>query len=53
MAEKVEPEIVDDDSVHIEEHTRYYLSEIENMSKSERENVLYHIGRHKKNIVKN
>lgn len=52
-AEEVEPEIVDDDSVHIEEHTRYYLSEIENMSKSERENVLYHIGRHKKNIVKN
>ena len=52
-AEKVEPEIVDDDSVHIEEHTRYYLSEIENMLKSERENVLYHIGRHKKNIVKN
>lgn len=50
---KIKPEAVDDDAAHIEEHTRYYLSEIENLSDEERENILYHVGLHKNNTVKN
>ncbi len=45
----IEP--VDDDEVHIEEHSRYYLSEVEKLSAIEKENILRHIALHKKGVL--
>lgn len=43
-------EIVDEHEIHIEEHTRYYLSEYENLSEIERENILKHIAEHSEKL---
>lgn len=44
--EKIEPEVIDDNEVHIEKHTTYILSEYENLSQAEKENIMHHIKRH-------
>jgi hypothetical protein len=46
-------EIVDDHEIHVEEHTRYYLSEIENLSDVEKQNVLRHVTEHKSKMTVN
>ena len=48
---KVKVEIVDDHEIHVEEHTKYYLSEIEKLNDVERENVLRHVAEHKSNMT--
>ena len=44
----IEP--VDDDEVHVEEHTKYYLSEVENLSAEQKQRLLNHIALHKNKI---
>ena len=48
---KAKVEIVDDHEIHVEEHTRYYLSEIEKLNDVEKENVLRHVSEHKANMT--
>lgn len=48
---KAKVEIVDDHEIHVEEHTRYYLSEIENLNDVEKQNVLRHVAEHKSNMT--
>ncbi len=47
---KMETEIIDDDKIHFDEHTRYMLAEYEKLSKIEKDNLLYHIKLHKENM---
>ena len=43
-------EEVDNDEIHIEEHTRYYLSEYETLTDKEKQNILNHITAHKQRL---
>jgi hypothetical protein len=45
-------EEVDNDEIHIEEHTRYYLSEYETLTDLEKQNILKHIAEHKLRLKK-
>ena len=45
--EITEIEPVDDDEVHVEEHSRYYLSEVEKLTEEQKQNILRHIALHK------
>jgi len=45
--EIVEVDLIDDDEIHLSEHTKYILCEYENLTKEERERVFYHIEKHK------
>ena len=49
----VEIEEIDDDVVHIEEHTRYALSEYLDLEKEAKERLYAHIKLHKDRIIKN
>ncbi len=47
---KVDIEEIDDDVIHIEEHTRYAFSEYDELTKEEKENMFTHIKMHKNRI---
>ena len=46
----VEIEEIDDDVIHVEEHTRYTFSEYDELTKEEKENIFKHIKMHKNRI---
>ncbi len=48
----VEIEEIDDDTIHVDEHTRYVLSEYTDMTKEERQRFYIHIAEHKERIKK-
>ena len=48
----IDIEEIDDDGVHITEHTRYVLSEYEEMSKEQKETFNIHIKQHKQRLNK-
>ena len=43
-------EEIDDDQIHLDEHTRYVLSEYEQLSKTHKDNLMAHIKEHKAKI---
>ncbi len=43
-------EEIDDDQIHLDEHTRYVLSEYEQLSKKHKDNLMAHIKEHKAKI---
>ncbi len=51
--EVLEIDVIDDHNIHIDEHTRYFLSEFDELTKEEREKIIYHISEHKKYITVN
>lgn len=48
----LETEIVDDDEIHADEHTRYILSEYENLTEEEKSRLFKHLNEHKEKIKK-
>ena len=42
-----EIDLLDNHSVHIDEHTRFYLGEFENLNIKEKQNLLDHVALHK------
>ena len=49
---KMEIEEIDDDTIHVDEHIRYVLSEYSDMSKEQRQRYYTHIAEHKERIKK-
>ena len=47
---KVEVDEIDDNSIHIDEHTRYFLSEHLSLKKEQKQNFYLHIKAHKNSI---
>ncbi|MBR5192093.1 MAG: hypothetical protein IKW33_01620 [Clostridia bacterium] len=47
----VEVDEVDDHSIHADEHVRYFLSEYENLTDKQKENLFYHVKEHKQRII--
>ena len=43
-------EEVDDDAVHVDEHSRYFLSEYAELKEEEKERFFTHIKEHKKRL---
>lgn len=50
--EEKEIEEIDNDVIHIEEHTRFALSEYDELSKEEKQRIFMHIKKHKDRIKK-
>ncbi len=50
--EKLPIEEIDDDLIHIEEHTRYAFSEYDELNVREKQNLFEHISEHKKRLNK-
>ncbi|MBR2614634.1 MAG: hypothetical protein IKC71_03445 [Clostridia bacterium] len=50
--EKIEVDLIDNDEIHLTEHTKYILCEYENLTKEQKERVFYHIQKHKENQKK-
>ncbi len=50
--EQMDIEEIDDDIIHIEEHTRYAFSEYDELSKEEKERIFKHIRQHKDRLNK-
>ena len=48
---KIEVDEVDDHSIHTDEHVRYFLSEYENLTDKQKENLFYHVKEHKTRII--
>ncbi len=48
----LEIEIIDDHAIHVDEHTRYVLSEYEELSVQEKERLLAHVEQHKLKLQK-
>ncbi len=48
----IEIEEIDDDVIHVEEHTKYVFSEYDELTKQEKENIFEHIKMHKERIKK-
>lgn len=44
-------EIVDDDAIHVDEHTRYFLSEYDELGEEEKQRFFAHITEHKNRIT--
>ena len=49
---EMEIEEIDDDTIHVDEHIRYVLSEYSDMSKEQRQRYYTHIAEHKERIKK-
>ncbi len=47
-----EIEVIDDDEIHIDEHTRYVLSEYQSLNEEQKQRFFAHIGAHKDRIKK-
>lgn len=47
----VDVDEVDDHSIHADEHVRYFLSEYENLTDKQKENLFYHVKEHKQRII--
>ncbi|MCQ2387237.1 MAG: hypothetical protein MJ066_02175, partial [Clostridia bacterium] len=47
---KLDIEEIDDDDIHIEEHTRYALSEYDELTKEQKNNIFEHIRKHKERL---
>jgi hypothetical protein len=43
-------EIIDEHKIHIEEHTRYALSEYEKLTEKQKQNIFGHIEKHQKKL---
>ena len=50
---EVSVEEVDDDVIHVEEHTRYALIEYDELSKEEKQRIFAHVKAHKDRIKEN
>ncbi len=51
LKEIVEVEIIDDHVIHVDEHTRFILSEYDRMSQSERQRCFDHVKQHKDQML--
>lgn len=50
---EVQIEEIDDDAIHIDEHTRFVLSEYNDLNEAQRKNIFMHIEKHKERMNKN
>jgi len=48
-----EIDVLDNHAVHIDEHTRFYLGEFENLTNDEKQNLLKHVALHKSALADN
>ena len=48
----VEVDLLDDHEIHVDEHVRYFLTEHDELSESEKQNYLNHVQEHKKYVKK-
>ena len=48
----LEIEEIDDDSIHIDEHTRYVLSEYDDLDESQKQRLYEHIKAHRERMEK-
>ena len=52
LKKNIEVDEIDDHSIHIDEHTRYFLSEHLSLTKEQKQNFYSHIKMHKETMKK-